>query len=65
MTTYQLTNTVAVYRYSDVIFKYMPEEALETVEDSISYNKKKFYYQVIETEDFSIQIMLMTQLTKI
>ena len=51
-----LTNTVDVYRYSNVTLKHLP---LKIFEDTILYSKQKLCYHVIEIEDFTMQKILM------
>ena len=36
-----LTNLANIYRYSDEILKYIPKDALKTIQNDISYRKKK------------------------
>ena len=59
-----LRNSGDVYGYSDAILKHMPEKLLKTFDDTILYSKKMLHYQVIEIEDFTIETIMMTELTK-
>ena len=52
------TNTVEIYKYSDVILKHMPKKALAVIQNDLLYSKKKLNCQLVKIGEKNLLLML-------